>query len=192
MGFSYKNENVFNNTHIKRTLSWGRRWSIVEYWHFPKASDGESIISHIKIQVDREDSYQWTDDRRRSQEWQGTASTSKVHQCPHCSYTTVYIHILKRHILKHTGEKPFTCPYCSYDTTRSDLLKEHIYIHTGQKPFSCPFCPYTATRKNIMRIHISKHSGEKPYACTYCPYRASKNSSLKSHMLTHKAKTHPS
>lgn len=169
---------------------------ILDYKYFFYYHIGTNLYKECKTQphqqVDREDSYQWTDDRRRSQEWQGTASTSKVHQCPHCSYTTVYIHILKRHILKHTGEKPFTCPYCSYDTTRSDLLKEHIYIHTGQKPFSCPFCPYTATRKNIMRIHISKHSGEKPYACTYCPYRASKNSSLKSHMLTHKAKTHPS
>ncbi|XP_063608910.1 longitudinals lacking protein, isoforms H/M/V-like isoform X9 [Penaeus indicus] len=157
--------------------------------HQPPQGPAGAQAQQAHQMVDREDSYQWTDDRRRSQEWQGSASTSKVHQCPHCAYTTVYIHILKRHILKHTGEKPFTCPYCSYDTTRSDLLKEHIYVHTGQKPFSCPFCPYTATRKNIMRIHISKHSGEKPYACTYCPYRASKNSSLKSHMLTHKTKT---
>nr|XP_045582625.1 zinc finger and BTB domain-containing protein 14-like isoform X14 [Procambarus clarkii] len=134
--------------------------------------------------VDQETNSQWIDERTTGEE-QGLTYSSKVHQCPHCTYNTINSHKLKRHILKHTGEKPFSCPHCSYGTTRKELLKEHINSHTGERPYTCPFCPYSSSRRNVLRVHIRRHSGEKPFACIYCPYRAAQKSNLNSHMVMH-------
>ncbi|KAK8376177.1 hypothetical protein O3P69_008704 [Scylla paramamosain] len=136
--------------------------------------------------VERETNCQWTGGRRARRDWQGLTSASRVHQCPHCSYNTTFIHNLKRHILRHTGEKPFTCPHCSYSTARKDLLKEHINTHTIEMPYSCPYCPYSTTHQYILQRHIRIHTGEKPYVCSYCSFRASCKTSLNSHLLSHK------
>ncbi|KAG7162559.1 Chorion transcription factor Cf2-like 1 [Homarus americanus] len=147
------------------------------------------IKSKIKppLQMEREANCQWTDERRTTGEWQGLTPASKVHQCLHCTYNTTDSNKLKRHTLKHTGERPHSCPYCSYGTTRKELLKEHINIHTGEKPFSCPFCSYTASHRNYLKDHVRRHTGEKPYSCPFCRYRTSQKSNLNSHLLIHKS-----
>ncbi|XP_042233663.1 protein tramtrack, beta isoform-like isoform X22 [Homarus americanus] len=137
--------------------------------------------------MEREANCQWTDERRTTGEWQGLTPASKVHQCLHCTYNTTDSNKLKRHTLKHTGERPHSCPYCSYGTTRKELLKEHINIHTGEKPFSCPFCSYTASHRNYLKDHVRRHTGEKPYSCPFCRYRTSQKSNLNSHLLIHKS-----
>lgn len=142
------------------------------------------------LQVGLEASLQWLGDRRPARSWQDYTTTTKTNQCPYCAYNTTHIHNLKRHILKHTGEKPFSCQYCSFNTTRKELLKEHINIHTGEKPFSCPFCSYSSSHKNILKVHIRTHTGEKPYACNFCPYRCTSKTNLNSHLLTHKSKSY--
>ncbi|XP_069944040.1 zinc finger and BTB domain-containing protein 14 isoform X8 [Cherax quadricarinatus] len=137
--------------------------------------------------MERETISKWTDERTSS-EGQGFSSAIKVHQCPHCAYTTTTNNALKRHVFQHTGEKPFSCPYCSYSTKRNILLQEHINTHTGERPYSCPYCSYKASHKIVLRNHIRRHTGEKPYACTMCPYRATQKCALNSHLRTHKIK----
>ena len=34
---------------------------------------------------------------------------------------------MKRHILKHTGEKPYHCQFCQYSFSRKDKLREHNF-----------------------------------------------------------------
>ncbi|XP_069944038.1 zinc finger and BTB domain-containing protein 14 isoform X6 [Cherax quadricarinatus] len=138
--------------------------------------------------VERETNSQWTDGRRTTGEWQGFTSAGKVHQCPHCAYNTTDSFKLRRHTLKHTGERPFTCTYCSYGTTRKELLKEHINLHTGAKPYTCSFCPYSASQRSSLNVHLRRHTGDKPYLCTHCPYQAAHKVSLKNHMLVHMTK----
>nr|XP_045582635.1 zinc finger and BTB domain-containing protein 7A-like isoform X23 [Procambarus clarkii] len=135
--------------------------------------------------MERETIAKWTDGRRMSDEGQGLSSVGKVHQCPHCAYSTTTSHALKRHVFQHTGEKPFSCPYCMYSTTRNVILQEHINTHTGERPYSCPYCSYKASHKIVLKNHIRRHTGEKPYACTMCPYRAAQKCALKSHLRTH-------
>lgn len=84
-----------------------------------------------------------------------------------------------------TSSKIHQCPYCSYTSKKTTNLKNHIRIHTGERPYSCPHCPYRATQENNMKSHIRTHTGEKPYACNFCQYRAIKISTLRRHMQTH-------
>nr|XP_045582632.1 zinc finger and BTB domain-containing protein 7A-like isoform X20 [Procambarus clarkii] len=138
--------------------------------------------------VERETKYQWSDGRRTAGEGQGHTSTNKWHQCPHCDYSTPDSYKLKRHILKHTGEKPFSCSYCSYSTTRKEFLKEHINTHTGEKPFSCAYCPYSSSHKNILRRHVRRHTKEKTYSCTFCSFKTIDETDLSNHLLIHMIK----
>ncbi|XP_050686723.1 protein glass-like isoform X9 [Eriocheir sinensis] len=141
--------------------------------------------------VEQGSNSQWPGGRGTSGGWQDPAAATKVHQCAHCPYTTPSIQTLKRHVYKHTGEKPFMCPYCSYKTTRKALLKEHVYTHTGERPFYCPYCSYKSSHKSILKAHIRTHTGEKPYACVFCPYRATQKSSLNTHLLKHRVEGPP-
>ncbi|XP_068211040.1 longitudinals lacking protein, isoforms H/M/V-like isoform X13 [Palaemon carinicauda] len=128
----------------------------------------------------------WAGGRRATSE---ASAFGKAHQCPHCDYSTPLIHNLKRHILRHTGEKPFACPHCSYSTSRKDLLKEHITTHSVDMLFTCPYCSFRSSHQYILERHIRIHTGEKPYACSYCSYRAENKAVLNGHILIHKPNT---
>lgn len=152
------------------------------------------ITSKMKppLQVERDTNPHWAGGRRTAGEWQSPPITSgRVHQCPHCAYNTNDSFKLRRHILKHTGERPFSCPYCSYGTTRKELLKEHINVHTGEKPYNCPHCPYSASQRSCLNVHLRRHApNERSFTCPYCPFKTFQKSKLNTHVLTHKAGYH--
>ncbi|KAM5468027.1 hypothetical protein MauCBS54593_005310 [Microsporum audouinii] len=47
-------------------------------------------------------------------------------QCPQCPKTFVHKKHARRHLLRHTGERPYMCPLCTRAFTRSDVLKDHF------------------------------------------------------------------
>ncbi|XP_042880354.1 protein tramtrack, beta isoform-like isoform X15 [Penaeus japonicus] len=92
----------------------------------------------------------------------GFFTTTKIHQCPYCAYTTPVTTHLKDHLRTHTGEKPFSCPYCPYQATTKSNLTKHTRIHTGVRQFVCPHCSYFCTKKFYLDKHILSHTSLKP------------------------------
>ncbi|KAK7937477.1 uncharacterized protein PG986_014345 [Apiospora aurea] len=46
--------------------------------------------------------------------------------CPHCTKTYIHAKHLKRHLLRHTGDRPYMCVLCRDTFSRSDILKRHF------------------------------------------------------------------
>lgn len=60
---------------------------------------------------------------------------------------------MTRHLLRHTGNKPYKCNVCDYKTTQRDRLDSHVRTHTGEKPFACPECDFRSTTKQGLYYH---------------------------------------
>ncbi|KAK7050072.1 hypothetical protein SK128_024777 [Halocaridina rubra] len=57
----------------------------------------------------------------------------KIHKCPHCDFTSKRSDNVRRHMLRHTGEKPHKCPHCDYSAKRPHSIKKHIEnIHSKE------------------------------------------------------------
>ncbi|KAL9113015.1 MAG: hypothetical protein Q9227_002880 [Pyrenula ochraceoflavens] len=46
--------------------------------------------------------------------------------CPNCTKTYLHAKHLKRHMLRHTGDRPYMCVLCKDTFSRSDILKRHF------------------------------------------------------------------
>ncbi|XP_055936713.1 zinc finger protein 107-like [Argiope bruennichi] len=55
----------------------------------------------------------------------------KLHKCSYCNYSSFILTNLKKHILIHTGERPFSCSICGKKFIQKTHLKRHMFIHSG-------------------------------------------------------------
>ncbi|XP_061926570.1 zinc finger and SCAN domain-containing protein 2-like [Entelurus aequoreus] len=137
-------------------------------------SDSEDTTSHSP-NTDYEDS---KDDK--------TCHTDNTHlKCSHCDTTFKYRRSLKRHMRRHTGEKPFTCSLCGKGFAQSSCMEIHRRIHTGEKLFICSICSKGFVQSQNLKVHMRTHTGEKPYVCSICGKGFGTSHNLKVHMRTH-------
>ena len=93
----------------------------------------------------------------------GAPDASGVHRCPHCAYVTRNGTHLKRHLLRHTGDRPYGCPVCPFRANQREIVKRHMQSHTGEKPFACAFCTASfADKRSLKRHHGSHHPNLPP------------------------------
>ncbi|XP_058706643.1 transcriptional repressor CTCFL isoform X1 [Poecile atricapillus] len=115
-----------------------------------------------------------------------THSDEKRHVCHLCPKAFRTATLLHNHVNTHTGNKPHKCSEC--DTafvTRGELSRHRRYKHTLEKPFKCTVCEYSSVEASKMRRHVRSHTGERPYPCHLCSYASKDTYKLKRHMLTH-------
>ncbi|XP_069760679.1 zinc finger protein 281b [Narcine bancroftii] len=108
----------------------------------------------------------------------------KVHICEHCCASFRSSYHLRRHVLIHTGERPFQCSQCNMCFIQKYLLQRHEKIHSGEKPFCCDQCNMRFIQKYHMERHKRTHSGEKPYQCHTCQQYFSRTDRLLKHRRT--------
>lgn len=54
-----------------------------------------------------------------------------------------------------------SCPYCHRKFPWSSSLRRHVLTHTGQKPFKCPHCPLLFTTKSNCDRHLLRKHGSQ-------------------------------
>lgn len=96
---------------------------------------------------------------------------------------------LKRHMLVHTGTKPYCCEICKRRFSQSSILKRHRFTHNEFKPYQCHFCKKSYTQKMNLLIHLRNHGfkGQKEkYKCNLCDKKFVHHSGLSRHLKLHK------
>uniref|UniRef100_A0A673W9K0 C2H2-type domain-containing protein n=1 Tax=Salmo trutta TaxID=8032 RepID=A0A673W9K0_SALTR len=106
-------------------------------------------------------------------------------QAKNCCLDYTYLHTLKSHELKHTGEKSYKCSVCEKSFNQKGNLNQHMLVHTGEKPFSCSVCGKCFTQKANLTAHQLSHTGEKPFSCSICRKGFTQKAYLKQHQKLH-------
>ena len=54
-------------------------------------------------------------------------------------------------------EPKWQCEHCPKAFTRREHYKRHLLLHSGTRPFACPGCPKTFYRKDMLQRHLPSH-----------------------------------
>jgi len=151
-------------------------------------SGEEILVAHRKACRQRPAGVTWTGEVVVGQ---GVSASGggKVRQCPECGKVMSSAQALQKHMLLHSGEKPFACQECGKRFAQNGDLKSHLLTHTGEQPHKCDVCGKGFAQKGNLTAHMRTHTGATPYLCGVCGQGFNKSSSLKKHMLTHTRST---
>jgi len=99
-----------------------------------------------------------------------TRAHSEVMPCAYCGKLISNRVSKRRHENEHKAleERRFTCDICSKAFIDNAALKRHMMIHTGLKPFQCSDCGKQFTMGHKLAEHRRNHTGETPFECSRC------------------------
>ena len=85
------------------------------------------------------------------------ADTTRQHACDVCSRVFSQPGNLRRHVLTHTGQRPWECSVCGKRFSQPGNLKAHMRTHSSQRPFSCEGCGSSFSDSSTLRKHVQHH-----------------------------------
>lgn len=126
---------------------------------------------------------------RKHQKFVHSNDRSKMLICFQCGEELRQPYLLREHMNKHTGLKPFICAYCPKNFRTKRLRSEHERIHTGEKPYKC--LVEECDRSFLYLIDLKRHKYTvhgiytTKHTCQICTKVFSENMLLRKHMRSH-------
>ena len=110
-----------------------------------------SLMQHVTTSVTFHTENTTQSEHRKS--GRGQSCSSRIHQCPHCTYSSNTAQHLRYHIRTHTGEKPYFCEKCRRYFSRSSHYNRHLLtkVHSAVK----------ITKINITREQLESNATEQ-------------------------------
>lgn len=102
-----------------------------------------------------------------------------------CGYACVLRMELRRHMMRHTGVRPYKCRVCDRRFGDFGSRQKHERLHLGIRPYECPQCGKSFTYSYVLTNHLLTHTGEKNFACEPCNKKFTKAHHLKYHNKVH-------
>ena len=93
-----------------------------------------------------------------------------VYICQECNKDCKNKYSLKRHMMGHTGERPFECTWegCDKRFALAQIRDVHERLHKGIKEFHCTLCPKQFMQSQHLSVHMKRHNGIKDHTCITC------------------------
>ncbi|XP_071487338.1 uncharacterized protein [Diadema antillarum] len=99
---------------------------------------------------------------------------------------------LKRHMMTHSGEKPYVCNVCPKAYATKSGYRYHLLMHAGIRSHKCPICDRAFIMKNDLTEHIKMvhkvcAAANKPGAwrCRICDKEINSNAEVVEHKNSH-------
>ncbi|GLH16048.1 Zinc finger protein 658, partial [Gryllus bimaculatus] len=74
------------------------------------------------------------------------------------------------------------CSICQKSFTTKGSLERHMLIHSGERPYECSVCRKGFAQRIQLVTHMRMHSGERPYECSVCQKGFTVRNTLVRHM----------
>ncbi|KAF2835254.1 hypothetical protein M501DRAFT_989029 [Patellaria atrata CBS 101060] len=81
--------------------------------------------------------------------------------CPHCTKTYLHLKHLKRHLLRHTGDRPYQCILCKDTFSRSDILKRHFQKCSLRRGNPTGVTHLQGSRANLKKNRLSAGNADQ-------------------------------
>lgn len=85
----------------------------------------------------------------------------------------------------HIKDKEVACSICEYRCISVAQLRRHMIRHGGERKYKCEVCKKAYPRKGALALHMRIHNNDKRFVCDHCNCAFVQKCSLTSHMKTH-------
>ena len=109
-------------------------------------------------------------------------------KCEFCDYKTKRRVHIRRHMRKHTGERPFKCEKCGDNFSCNSGLTQHTKrMHTDRLEFMCNVCGKAFKAGSDLRQHEVRHNENrpKPFSCEICNHKFLSKKDSERHKTVH-------